>query len=69
MSVMAEMFQNAHGRVSLTRLMFFLSFFPATYIVVKNPTEGMLGLYLGAFAVSYVSGKGIDAFGKNGSGG
>lgn len=68
---LTEFFEGANNRLSMTRLLCFLSFFPATCVVLKNPTEGMLGWYLGAFVLGYVGGKGCDAasaFARKGGG-
>jgi len=56
-----EFFEGETFRLSMPRLTMFLSFWPSSYIVMKNPTETMLGLYLGTFAAAYLGGKGIDA--------
>lgn len=49
----------------MTRLLMFLAFFPATYIVVVNADHDniadLLGWYLGAFVCGYIGGKGADA--------
>ena len=56
-----EFFEGAGNRLSMTRLMVFLSFWPASYVLIKQQTETMLGLYLGAYVLGYVGGKGFDA--------
>jgi hypothetical protein len=55
-----EFFEDDSKRLSMTRLLCFLSFFPASYVLLKSPTEGMLGWYLGAYVLGYVGGKGAD---------
>jgi len=48
----------------MTRLLCFLSFIPASYVILKEPSEGMLGWYLGAYVLGYVGGKGADVLMK-----
>lgn len=60
-----EYFEGDNGRLSMTRLLMFMSFFPASYVIVINPSEATLGWYLGAFVASYVGGKGADVFMKD----
>lgn len=48
----------------MTRLLCFLSFFPASYVVIETSNEGTLGWYLGAYVLSYVGGKTADVFNK-----
>lgn len=57
-----EFFEGDMGRLSMTRLLCFLSFFPASWVLIQSPTENMLGFYLGAFVIGYVGGKGADVF-------
>lgn len=57
-----EFFEDESGALSMTRLLNFLAFWPASYAFVLNPTEGMAGIYLGVFAGTYAVGKGIDAW-------
>lgn len=59
-----EFFEGDMGRLSMTRLLCFMSFFPASYVLLKQPTDTMLGLYLGAFVASYIGGKGADVLMK-----
>jgi hypothetical protein len=40
----------------------FMAFFPATYVVVIEPSAETLGWYLGAFVLGYVGGKSADVF-------
>lgn len=60
MKRLVEFFEGGSGRLSMTRLLCFLSFVPASWVLFNNPTEGMLGWYLGAFVMGYVGGKGAD---------
>lgn len=56
-----EFFESDEGSLSMTRLLCFMSFFPASYVVIERGDEGILGWYLGAYVISYVGGKGADA--------
>lgn len=55
-----EFFEGAGNRLSMTRLMVFLSFWPASYVVMKERGGETLGWYLGAYVLGYVGGKGAD---------
>lgn len=57
-----QFLEGAGNRLSMTRLLMFLAFWPATYVVVIEPDSETLGWYLGAFVLGYVGGKGADAF-------
>ena len=59
-----EFFEGDEGRLSMTRLLCFMSFFPASYIVVRMESESALGWYLSAYVLGYSSGKMIDMLGK-----
>jgi hypothetical protein len=52
----------------MTRLLCFLSFFPATYVLIANVKSekiaDILLWYLSAFVLSYIGGKGADLMGK-----
>lgn len=61
MTIWREFFEGDNGRGSMTRLLSFMSYFPASYVVVTAPSEGMVGWYLGAFAGAYAGGKLADA--------
>lgn len=56
-----DFFRADGGGLSMTRLLCFMSFFPASYVVIKVQDEGTLGWYLGAYVLGYVGGKGADA--------
>lgn len=58
---MLEFFQGEDGRLSMTRLLCFLAFFPATYLTIILGTETAQGIYLSTYALSYLGGKGFDA--------
>ena len=57
-----QFFEGEDGRLSMTRLMVFLSFGPASWVVVNESSSETLGWYLGAYVLGYVGGKGADAF-------
>lgn len=60
-----EFFEDDRGRLSMTRLVVFLTWPPATWIVLNQHDQ--LANYLGAYVISYALGKGADIFmgGKN----
>lgn len=60
-----EFFEGDDGRMSMARLMIFMSFFPASYVVVLSCTEMALGVYLSAYVGGYLGGKGADIFKQN----
>ena len=41
----------------MSRLLCFMSFFPATYVLILVQSTEALGIYLGAFVGGYVGGK------------
>lgn len=55
-----EFFEGAGNRLSMMRLTIFLSFWPASYVLIKQQTETMLGLYLGAYVAGFIGGKRAD---------
>lgn len=57
-----EFFESDTGPLSMTRLLCFLSFFPASWVVVQVQNADTLGWYLGAFVLGYVGGKATDAY-------
>ncbi len=61
-SKLIEFFQDNKGDMSMSRLLSFLSFFPATVVVLSTKTNDALQWYVGAYAVGYVGGKAVDAF-------
>lgn len=67
-SSLRQFFEASGGAMSMSRLLSFLSFFPASYVVVKTMTEATLSWYLAAYAASYVGGKIADALGKRPNG-
>ena len=59
-----EFFEDQDGGLSMTRLLCFISIFPASFVVVATKDEGTLSWYLGAYVLGYVGGKATDAFSK-----
>lgn len=57
-----EFFEGENGRLSMTRLLCFMSIFPASAVVLVTCNEATLGWYLGAYVLGYVSGKGWDTW-------
>lgn len=60
MNRLVEFFAGDNNLLSMTRLLCFLSFFPASYVVVVTKSDSALGWYLGSFVLGYVGGKGCD---------
>lgn len=56
-----QFFEGENGALSMTRLLCFLSFFPATWIAVKLGTENAMTIYVGCYAMAYLGGKVGDA--------
>lgn len=54
-------FEGEGGSLSMTRLLSFLSFWPATWITLQLSTESALTIYTGVYAASYLGGKVGDA--------
>lgn len=44
----------------MTRLLCFMSFFPASYALIRIGTSDALLWYLGAYVLGYVGGKGVE---------
>lgn len=57
-----EFFEGDNRQLSMTRLLCFLSFFPSSLVLMKEPSEGMMGWYIGGYVVGYVGGKTTDIF-------
>jgi hypothetical protein len=64
MSRVIEFFEGDHLRLSMTRLLCFMSFFPASYVVIVTKSENALGWYLSSYVLGYVGGKVSDMMGK-----
>lgn len=70
LSRLVEFFEGENQRLSMTRLLCFLSFFPASYVLYKNTEKinisEILGIYLTAYVLGYVGGKTADIFMRRG---
>lgn len=60
---MWEFFENEKGGLSMQRLLQFLAFLPATWLVLLIGTEAALGIYLGAFVLNTLGNKFFDNMG------
>lgn len=66
MARIVEFFIDETDRLSMSRLLLFFSFFVASWIVIVDTyrneaaSEGIFGIYIGAFVGSYVGGKWAD---------
>ena len=60
MNRVVEFFQDESKQLSMTRLLCFLAFWPASYVVCIEPDSDTLGWYLGAFVGGYAAGKWAD---------
>ena len=54
-----QFFEAEGGSLSMSRLLVFLAFFPATYVLIVKPGADTLGTFLGAFVTQY----GLSKFG------
>lgn len=63
MARVVEFFEGEGNRLSMTRLLCFLSFFPASYVVIKDSQSETLGWYIGGYVLGYVGGKFTDKLG------
>jgi hypothetical protein len=67
MSRWIEFFEGEKNRLSMSRLLCFMAFFPSAYVVCATKTDDALGWFLGAYVLGYVGGKTADAMrGGNG---
>lgn len=57
-----EFFEDGNGYLSMSRLLCFLSFFPATFLVVHTLSVDALGWYIGGYVIGYIGGKGVDIY-------
>lgn len=64
MSRFAEFLEGENRVLSMARLLTFMSWFPATGIVIYLRTTEALSVYLGAFVLNSVANKGIDVYGR-----
>lgn len=61
---LVEFFEGEKNRLSMTRLLCFMSFFPASYVVIKDSGSETLGWYVCAYVLGYVGGKFSDKIGS-----
>jgi hypothetical protein len=57
MGKVLEFFADTDGRMSMSRLLCFLSFIPASVALVRINSAEALGWYVGAYVAGYVGGK------------
>ena len=57
-----EFVEGNGRRLSMSRLLVFLAFWPACWALLNNPSESMMGIFLGAFVANYIGGKSADIF-------
>ncbi len=58
----SEFFCNNIGQKSMSRLLPFMAFLPATIVLLWLHTENALTSYLGAYVLGYLGGKCADAY-------
>lgn len=63
---LSQFFEGEDGLLSMTRLLCFLSFWPASFVVLVTKSADTLGWYLGAYTGAYIGGKGADVWKKRG---
>ncbi len=63
---LSQFFEDDTGRLSMSRLLCFLSFWPAAYVVVITLSAEALACLLGAFPGAYVGGKWADSWKERG---
>jgi hypothetical protein len=61
MSRWPEFFEGDKNRFSMSRLLCFISIFPASYVVITTKDAVIFGWYVSAYVVGFVGGKGADA--------
>ena len=52
-----EFFESEDGRFSMSRLLTFMAFWPAAYVVITDGTSDTLSWLLGAYVLQYGAGK------------
>jgi hypothetical protein len=62
MSRWIEFFEGDENRLSMSRLLCFLTIFPSSYVVIATLSDEALGWYLGAYVLGFVGGKAADTF-------
>jgi len=64
MNKLSEFFQGENNRLSMHRLLTFMAFFPASYVLLENRTIEALAVYLAAFVTNGVLNKVYDIKGR-----
>lgn len=59
-----ELLEGENNRLSMYRLMQFLAYPPASYVLISIHTTEALAVYLGAFVVNTIGNKYIDTKGR-----
>lgn len=59
-----EFFEGEGSVLSMSRLLCFMSFFPASWVTVKLENENALTIYVATYALSYLGSKGLDVMNK-----
>lgn len=54
---MKEFFHDEKGSLSMSRLLAFISIFPASYVVIATKSSEALAWYVSAYVLGYVGGK------------
>jgi hypothetical protein len=60
MKRLAEFFEGENSYLSMGRLLAFMSFFPASWVILTHPGAETLGWYVSAYVLGYIGGKGVD---------
>jgi hypothetical protein len=56
-----EFFEGGEqNRLSMGRLVMFLSLFPASFVIITKPDGETFGWYVSAYVLGFVGGKGAD---------
>jgi hypothetical protein len=58
-----EFFHDEKQRLSMSKLTLFMSFFPATIVLLYYHTEYMFSWYISVYALGYAAGKGLNVLG------
>ena len=57
----SQFFEADDGRLSMSRLLCFMSFFPSSTVVMTTRTDTALLYYISGYVLGYIGGKGLDA--------
>jgi len=64
MNFIQSLFSDDKGNASMTRLLMFMSFFPASWFLIENDNPESLLWFTSAYAASYIGGKLADKWGE-----